>query len=263
MKTMKDRFSEYALKEPITSVEDTSTLISSFDILSSLTSESFYVLDIPQKQFCYVKADDLFLCGFSVDDALRDGYKFYSKIIYPDDLLLWTNMRNVVLLYLKNFEKKRDKIDFFSCTFRLRRSYSFISLRSLSQMVYQRMKPVWVDNKLRYLICSVRSSTIKEPGNLRMYNKDGLTYEEYNLITRRWKQKAKELLTERERAILMLAQQGKSSGEIANDLCKGHNTIRNQIKPLFSKLNVHSMWEAVEFAYDHRMIYLKQEIKEL
>jgi DNA-binding NarL/FixJ family response regulator len=66
---------------------------------------------------------------------------------------------------------------------------------------------------------------------------------------------------EREKAILILAQQGKSSGEIANDLCKEENTKRNQIKPLFSKLNVHSMQEAIEFACHHRMIYTKQDIE--
>jgi hypothetical protein len=38
-----------------------------------------------------------------------------------------------------------------------------------------------------------------------MYSKDGLTYEEYSFTTKRWKRKTKELFTEREQAILMLA----------------------------------------------------------
>jgi hypothetical protein len=71
------------------------------------------VLNIPQKQFCYVKPDDLFLCGFSAGDALRLGYDFCSKIIHPKDLSLWTDMRKAVLCYLKDFEEKRDEIDFF------------------------------------------------------------------------------------------------------------------------------------------------------
>ncbi|MDR0573201.1 MAG: LuxR C-terminal-related transcriptional regulator [Tannerella sp.] len=90
-----------------------------------------------------------------------------------------------------------------------------------------------------------------------MYNKDGLTYEEYSFTTGRWKLKTKEALTEREKAILMLAGQGKSSVEIADVLCKGQNTIRNQIKLLFAKLEVHSMQEAIECACNHRMIYPK------
>jgi DNA-binding NarL/FixJ family response regulator len=87
------------------------------------------------------------------------------------------------------------------------------------------MKPVWEDDKLCYLICFIESSTIKEAGNLRMFNKDRLTYEEYSFTTKRWERKTKEAPTERQRAILMLAGQGKCVREIANDLHRGYNTI--------------------------------------
>ena len=43
-----------------------------------------------------------------------------------------------------------------------------------------------------------------------MYNKDGLIYKEYSFVSRRWKQIELAPLTEQERVILMLAQQGKS-----------------------------------------------------
>jgi DNA-binding CsgD family transcriptional regulator len=251
---MKEQFFESAKDEHI------SPLVRYFDMFASIATESFYVLDIPQKQFCYVKPDDLFLCGYSVEDAQRLRYDFYSKTVYPEDLSLWTNMREAVERYLKDFEEKRDETDYFSCTFRLQRKYSFPA-RPLLQMVFHRMKPVWEDNKLRYLMCSVESSTARETGNLSMYSKDGLTYEEYSFRSKRWKRKTKEQLTERERAILMLAGQGKKSKEIASDLFKGQCTIRNQIKPLFSKLNVHSMREAIEFACRHRMIYPMQNME--
>jgi DNA-binding CsgD family transcriptional regulator len=253
---MKEQFFESAKDEHI------SPLVRYFDMFASIATESFYVLDIPQKQFCYVKPDDLFLCGYSVEDAQRLGFDFYSEIVYPEDLSLWTDMRKAVLRYIKNFEEKRDGIDYFSCTFRLQRKYSFPA-RPLLQMVFHRMKPVWEDNKLRYLMCSVESSTARETGNLSMYSKDGLTYEEYSFRTKRWKRKTKETLTERERAILMFAGQGRSSKKIASDLYKAPNTIRNQIKVLFTKLNVHSMQEAIEFAAHHSMIYSKQNMEEL
>jgi DNA-binding CsgD family transcriptional regulator len=259
MKTIGDRFFEYAQGEPTVLGEYISAFIRYFDMFSSIATESFYVLDIPQKQFCYVKSDDFFLCGYSVGDVLRQGYDFYSKIIHPEDLSLWTTMREVVLRYLNNYEEKWDETDYFSCTFRLQRKYSLPLPCPLPQMVYHRMKPVWADNELRYLICSVGGSTVKEAGHLYMYSKNGWTYEAYDFRTTRWKRKIKESLTEREKMILMLAREGKSSVEIAGDLCKGQNTIRNQIKALFAKLNVHSMQEAIEFAYYHRMIYPKPE----
>ena len=70
------------------------------------------------------------------------------------------------------------------------------------------MKPICLNNPFRYVICILGSSTYKETGNLLLHNKNILIYEEYNFITRRWKQQTRELLTEREKAILMLAKQG-------------------------------------------------------
>lgn len=254
MKTIEKLSLECTQEDSAVLDEETSALIQHINMFSSVTTDSLYVLDIQQRQFCYIKADDFLLCGHSVEDALRLGYDFYPKIVYPEDLSLFTDMRKAVLQYLKYFEKKRDNIDCFSCTFRLQRTYSFIS-RPLPQMIYHQMKPVWVDNELRYLICSVGSSTMNESGNLCLHNKDRLTFEEYNFTTKRWKQNEKEVFTERERAILMLAGQGKNSSEIANDLCKGQYTIRNQIKPILSRLKVHSMQEAIEVACNNCMLY--------
>jgi DNA-binding NarL/FixJ family response regulator len=230
-------------------------------MLSSIISESFYVIDVAANQFRYISPDDPFLCDYSAEDAIKSGFDFYQKIIHPKDLSLWTNMYKAVLRHLEDPEKKQDAEYYFSCTFRLQRKYSF-SIRPLLQMVFHRMKPVWENGKLHYLICSLGSSTAKEPGNLRMYNKSGLTYKEYNFRTRSWKWKTIEPLTERERVILMLAQQGKNSGEIANNMHKGCNTIRNQIKVLFSKLNVHTMQEAIEFTSRHHLINPKPGLQQ-
>jgi DNA-binding CsgD family transcriptional regulator len=226
------------------------------DILIAAT----YIIDFKKRCFCFVSNHDFFLCGFSSGDALRQGYDFYSKIVYPEDLSLWTDMRKAVLRHIRDFEEKRNEIDYFSCTFRLQHKYFFLT-HPLLQMVFHRMKPIWKNGELRYLICSVKNSTDKEAGNLCMHYKDGSIYEEYNFRTGRWKRNPQKPLTERERAILILALQGKSTKEIANDLCKGQNTIQNQIKLLFSKLKVHTMQEAIEFACHHRLIYLKQDVE--
>ena len=122
------------------------------------------------------------------------------------------------------------------------------------------MKPILVDDKC-YLICNVRTSTVKEVGHLCVYNKNGWIYKEYQHITKRWKTKTKTSLTECEKAILILAQQGESCKDIANVLCKSQSTIHNQMKSLFSKLDVHSMQEAIEFASYHQLIYLSQDMK--
>ncbi|MCD7976899.1 MAG: LuxR C-terminal-related transcriptional regulator [Tannerellaceae bacterium] len=240
--------------------ETPSLFIQHCSMFSSITAENLYVWDILQSQFCYIKADNLLLGSFSVEDAIREGCDFYLKIVYPDDLSLCREMGNTILQYLKKFKEKREEIDYFTFTFRLQHNFLSSSSRFLQQMVSSRIKPMWEGDKLRYFICSVGNSTIREAGNLRMYNRDRLTYEEYNFICKRWKQQRKMTLTKRESVILMLAQQGKNYREIAYDLCKGHNTIRNQIKSLFSKLKVHSMQEALESAHNHCIIYLNEKL---
>jgi DNA-binding NarL/FixJ family response regulator len=257
MKTIRTQFEEHLWGASTIFKNEDIVSFQYLDFISSISADSYYVIDVRKKRFCHIQPDARFLCGHSVGEAMSMGTDFYQEIIHPDDLPLWRKMFKAVLLYLNHFEEKQNEINYFSCTFRLQRKYSFLA-HSLSQMINHQMKPVWKEDELRYFICSVESSATKKAGNLRMYYKDGLAYEEYSTATERWKKKTIVPLTEHERAILMLARQGKSSGEIAGDLCKGCNTIRNQIKALFSKLNVHTMQEALEFAH-HHILNLKQK----
>lgn len=249
MNTIKDPFSKDLKKTASVPSKQESILMQYCKAFSSIATESFYVLDIVRKQFHYIKPDNLFLCGHSVEEAMTLGYDFYPLIIYPEDLPLFISMLEIVQQYLENLEESPDEIDYFSCAFRLQRKYSFVS-HPLRQMVYLRMKPYWINGELRYLICTMESSAIKNAGSLHLH-KMGYIYKEYKLTTRRWHLATPKILTERETSILMLADQDKNSKEIAYDLCKAHNTIQNQIKALFAKLEVHSMQEAIEVAYHY------------
>ena len=233
--------------------QDNSAFVQYLNALSSIVTESIYVIDVAANRFCYVSSNDLFLCGHAAEEALALGNDFYKKIVHSDDLRLWGKMYEAIFMYFKDFEERLDEVNYFSCTFKLQRNYSFHP-RPLPQMVCHKMKPVWVEGELRYLFCSVGSSAIKESGNLCLHDNQGLTFK-YNPTTRRWKQNAAQPFTERERAILMLAQQGRNVKEIADLLFKSHYTIRNQLKPLLSKLNVHSLMEAIDIVSNNHMIY--------
>ncbi len=233
--------------------ESVFSLKQSFEQYASMVFGSVYVLDVLQRTICSVKADELFLCGFSTEEVTQLGYDFYARIIYVEDQPLWEDIYKCMLQYLYEHKDEQEKIDFFSCTFRLQRLISFVP-HPLLQMVFHRMKPVWVDHELRYLICSLESSTYKKVGNLQLHYKNESNYNEFNFVTNRWTQTKKDILTEREKVILMLAQQGKNTIEMSDILCKGHCTIRNQIKALFSKLEIHTMQGAIEVARNFHMI---------
>ena len=244
--------------QSITTVDELSFWI---DTLASIVTDSLYVIDVAESRICFIQSDDPFLCGYAAEDAIRLGYDFYKKIVHADDLSLWGKIREAVFAYLNSVEPKRDKADFFSCTFRLQRTCSFTS-RLLPQMIYHRMKPVWAADELRYLICSARRSTVEEAGHLCVYRKDSLAYDEYNFISRRWKRKETVPLTERESALLILFGQGKTAREIADEyFFRGFHTIRNQTRAMFEKLNVHSMQEALECAACYRMLHPRGEVQ--
>ncbi len=77
------------------SIPELETSVFWIDMLSSIATESLYVLDVVESKIFFVQPDNLFLCGHSVDDALKQGYDFYKKIVHPDDLPLWITQNAV------------------------------------------------------------------------------------------------------------------------------------------------------------------------
>ncbi len=228
-----------------TTEEHTTTLVQCLQLIASIATESIYLLDIKQKKFCYIKPDNLFLCGYTAEEAMSQGFDFYKRIIHPEDNMLSTEMGKAIMQYLKNPDKEGETIDYFSFTIRLK---SILRNRLLTKMVYHRVKPIYEKEEFRYLLCSVASSTRKQAGNLRVYYNKKMSFEEYNFKTKLWADVSEEfLLTEREQSILVLAQQGKNTNEIAVVLCKSVYTIRNQIKLIYKKIGVNSIQEAREF----------------
>lgn len=234
---------------------ETSFPLSFIEIISAITSKSLFVLDVTANCFRAIASNNFFLCGCSDDDTMLSGSHFFKKIIYPDDLELPKTMYRVVLEYLRHCKKEEQRQVCFSITFRLQRYYSFLN-KPFPQMVILRMKPIWQNDKLSCFICSVGNSNAQNAGNLFIHGKDGLIHTEYNFDKQSWKKVVIKPLTEREKAILVLACQGRNSKEIANCLCRGHHTIRNQIKSLFDKLGVNSMQEAIDFSDNYCMLYL-------
>ena len=83
--TIEDILSKYVGGKIDIANEQKSISMQRRKVFSSIITDSFYVLDIVQKQFIYIKPDDLFLCGHSVKEAMELGYDFFSRVIHPED----------------------------------------------------------------------------------------------------------------------------------------------------------------------------------
>ena len=241
------------------SEEQEPPLIQYCRMFSAVITGSFYVLDISKKRFIYIKPDDLLLCGYSVKEAMKLNFDLFPLIIHPEDLSLWNNFLEIIPQHLQALHEKRNEIDHISCTVRLIRKNSYTK-DPLSQVLYQRMIPVWKNEKISYLICSVESVAYKKNGFCLHY-KNSLTYEKYEPAVGSWSTHTMSLLNERERILLNLSRQGLNSNEISETLCRSKHTIQNQIKALFVKLNVHSIQEAIERANHCNLLHPYKEKK--
>lgn len=241
------------------SEEQEPLLIQYCRMFSAVITGSFYVLDISKKRFIYIKPDDLLLCGYSVKEAMKLNFDLFPLIIHPEDLSLWNNFLEIIPQHLQALHEKRNEIDHISCTVRLIRKNSYTK-DPLSQVLYQRMIPVWKNEKISYLICSVESVAYKKNG-FYLHYKNSLTYEKYETAVGSWSTHTMSLLNERERILLNLSRQGLNSNEISETLCRSKHTIQNQIKALFVKLNVHSIQEAIERANHCNLLHPYKEKK--
>ena len=215
--------------------------------IAGINMEFVYVLDFLKKCFRFVTDRNTFLCGYSVEEVLSLGYDFYPKVIHREDLLLFKNIHAAILRRLSEMNNSSD-INYFSFALRIKNGSQFI-------MVNHKLKPVFIEGKIRFGICLLTSSTLKKAGQLCAHYNNGTDFDEYLFNVKKWRKGIEQTLTMREKNILKLAKQGKTFNEIADELCLSYNTIRNVKASIYKKLNVNNMIQAVTYASNYHLIY--------
>ena len=221
----------------------------SFDVVdfANMCIEAVYVIDFVKRKFHFVGCHDFFLCGHSVDEVMSLGYDFYSEIIPSKDLPLMENIHAAILQRLQTMDHP-EAINYFSFSIHIRNGSKYV-------MAYHKIKPVFVHGHLRYGICLLVNSVMKRSGHLCAYYFDNTVYDEYKPSIGRWLRHKVQLLTDREKDVLILAKQGKSHKEIADTLSITHQSVRNILTSLYNKFNVNSTMQAVIYATNRRLVY--------
>jgi DNA-binding CsgD family transcriptional regulator len=242
--SISSRFFVFVQEKFSASNGDSTVLAHYLDKYSSIATESFYVMDLHHRKFCYISPNASFLCGYTVEEAYKLGYGLFPKIVHKDDFSYIEKSYGAILRFLTEAGEERDEIDYFFYTCRLQLNYSFL-LKPASIWVYQKIKPVYITARTAYFICTVGISNIQDAIRLYVYYKDRLSYKTYSFTSWQWKPITVEPLSGRESIILLLAREGRRGPEIANDLCISYNTLRQQMTRMYAKLGVHTLQEAL------------------
>jgi DNA-binding NarL/FixJ family response regulator len=249
---------------PLSMMAGDENCVIEIDTFANLCIEAIYVIDFKKRCFSYVSNHDLFLYGHSKSEVLRLGYDFYSEIVHKDDLPQLAKMHQEILKCLCIPDNVNDDdIFYFSCTFRVK-NYMHKGKRPKYLMVYQKLIPKFVNNEIRYGICLLTSSVVKNTGNLRLYYKNNPYFDKYSFITKKWEKQNIEYLTEQEAKIFILVKQGKILKEIADEINISYKTLQSIIALFYKDFKMHNIEEATIYITNHLMLYHSHnhEIKE-
>ena len=225
--------------------------------LSCMMTEALVILDLKHENFLYVPNHDLFLCGYSRDEVYERGFDFFKEALHPKDVPIWENIRNIILNIQNNDKLSIDTINYFAFTLRFTNFFSKDKKRdkiSKYSMVYLKLKSIWIDGELRYGICLLSGSVVAKPGNLCVYY-DNQDYAEYSQSKKTWKHYLFAPLTKRKRELLIWVQKGLTQKEIADYMDISEKTVENHKSALFSKFEVNSMVQALQYASNRRLIF--------
>ena len=204
---------------------------------------SVYIIDYLKKAFLYVSPNPLFLCGYDREEVRKMGYKFYTKVVAPEDkdLLLEINEKSFDFFYKQPPEER----------YHLSISFDFRVLHAnkMEIMIHHKQTPFVLTDAgdLWLSICFVTLSTRKKSGNAIFQKFDSPERWEYSLTTKKWKKTSAIKLTKRESEIFRLSAQGYAIKNISIFLGISESTVNFHKTNIFSKLNVTNIAEAVYY----------------
>jgi DNA-binding CsgD family transcriptional regulator len=223
--------------------------------LSSLCIGSIVVMDFRERCLSLISNRDIFLYSFSSEDVGRLGYAFFYEIIHNDDISLFIKMHRAILNspYIVN-EKVQSEIAYFYFTIRHKNLFRLHNKQHYLMICYK-LKPIFINKKIRYGICSLTISGMSDPGNLRVYFNDNTKFDAHPLSSGKWNTVEGFHLDEYDKMVLRLAKHGLTDKQIAEEIGLSYERLRHRNSELYQKLGVKNMEQAIVVASNHLMLF--------
>lgn len=225
--------------------------IKTLDAFSRITPHPIYVIDYYKQNFLYISPNSLFLNSSTIEEIKNMGYMYYYKLLPLEDrrLLEFINKEGFSFYYkLPELERIKYSIsyDFFI--------YTDSSKKKL--LVNQKLTPIILNDKMQIwlALCVITIPPYKHRRGVIIKKEGSETQYTYNFTTHKWENINVTKLTNTNIDILRLSEQGLSNQEIADVLFYDINSIKFHKKQIFSQFKVKSIKEAVEYAYENKLI---------
>jgi len=225
--------------------------IDSAKALARITYKSLYIIDYYRMNFLYVSDNPLFLCGESAETVQEEGYDFYYNHVPEEDLEFLTQVNRAGLEFFKGIavpERTRYTISYNFRITKKETKESMLINHQLTPLKLDSMGNIWL------ALCSVSLAPSQERGVAYITSINANTRWRFSLKSGRWKQIESIILNEHEKAMIRLANQGLSVGEIANEINRSEDSVKGYRKSIFQKLGVGNMSHAIAVATHRRLI---------
>jgi hypothetical protein len=228
--------------------------------LSCMMSEALVVLDFQKRNFLHLSNHYLCLCGYSPEKIKEEGYEFFKYALHPEDLSLWRDIHVIILKSLYGNELPVERIRHFGFTFRIRSFLSEKGQKPEYLMVYVKIKPQFQNGIPVRGICLLSVAVVPRSGNLCVYY-DNHDFATYSFESRKWTNHPCELLTIRDKPVLVLNQQGLKNKHIADKLYITEKAVERTITLLFTEhniveeLNPNNIYKKIQYAHNRCLVY--------
>lgn len=216
-----------------------------------ITYKSLYIIDYNKMNFLYVSDNPLFLCGESVDKVQEEGYDFYYQHVPEEDLEFLAQVNRAGFDFFRGIAISERSQYTISYNIRITQKDSREKI-----LINHQITPLKLDStgNIWLALCLVSLAPSQENGIAYMTAANSNTIWQFSVKSGRWKQIDSITLNEYEKAVIRLANQGLSVGEIANEINRSEDSVKGYRKNIFQKLGVGNISEAIAVATHRRLI---------
>ena len=225
--------------------------IDSAKAFARVSYKSLYIIDYNRMNFLYVSDNPLFLCGENVETVQQEGYDFYYNHVPEEDLEFLTQVNRAGFEFFKGVAVSERSQYTISYNFRITQKESrekILINHQITPLKLDSMGNVWL------ALCLVSLAPTQEVGIAYMTAVNSNSMWQFSLKSGRWKHIDSIVLNEYEKAVVRLANQGLSVGDIANEINRSEDSVKGYRKTLFQKLGVGNISEAIAVATHRRLI---------